>query len=55
MLYGKTSVSFTIPAVSAAVEVMIFIVDPGGWAAENAIPASARSAPVRGSIATIPA
>ena len=47
--------SFTIPAVSAAVDVTIFIVEPGGWAAENAIPASASSPPVRGSIATMPA
>ena len=49
------SVSLTMPASSAAVAVMIFIVEPGGCSAENATPASACSAPVRGSIAAIPA
>ena len=34
---------------------MIFIVEPGGWTAEKATPLSASSAPVRGSIAAIPA
>ena len=41
-------------ACSAPVAVMIFIVEPGGCSAENAIPASASSAPVRGFITTIP-
>ncbi len=35
--------------------VTIFIVEPGGCSAENAIPASACSPPVRGSITAIPA
>ena len=52
---GNVSLSLTIPASSAPVAVMIFIVEPGGCSAENATPASASSAPVRGSIAAIPA
>ena len=38
---GNVVESLTMPAWSAAVEVMIFIVEPGGWRAENASPASA--------------
>ncbi len=49
------SVSLTIPASSAAVAVIIFIVEPGGWSAENPTPATPRIAPLRGSMATMPA
>ncbi len=52
---GKVSVSLTMWAWSAAVAVIIFIVEPGGWSAEKATPASASSSPVRGSMAAIPA
>ena len=45
---------FTLPASSAAVVVTILNVEPGGWGAENAIPASARTSPLRGSSAAIP-
>ena len=55
VMIGKVSLSLTIPASSAPVAVMIFIVEPGGCSAENATPASARTAPVRGSIAAMPA
>ena len=51
---GTWSPSLTIPACSAAVAVMIFIVEPGGCSAEKAMPASASSAPVRGFITVDP-
>ena len=41
-------------ACNAAVAVMIFMVEPGGCTAESAMPASARSAPVRGFMTTMP-
>ena len=44
----------TSPSSSAAVVVMILKVEPGGWGAENAIPASARISPFFGSSAAIP-
>ena len=47
--------SFTIPASSAPVAVMIFIVEPGGCRAENPTPATASRRPLRGSITVIPA
>ena len=52
---GKVVASVTMPACRAAVVVMIFIVEPGGWTEEKAIPASASIAPVRGFITDIPA
>ena len=44
-----------IPACSAPVAVMIFIVEPGGCSAEKAIPARASRAPVRGFMTLMPA
>ena len=52
---GNSVPSVTIPASSAPVAVIIFIVDPGGCSAENATPASASTCPVDGCIAAIPA
>ena len=52
---GNSVASLAIPACSAAVAVMIFIVEPGGCTAEKAMPAAASSAPVRGFITAIPA
>ena len=47
--------SFTIPASSAPVAVMIFIVEPGGCRPEKPTPATASRRPLRGSITVIPA
>ena len=51
---GKRLRRRTSPACNAAVVVMTFIVEPGGWRAEKAIPASPRTSPVRGSSAATP-
>ena len=46
--------SAAVPAVSAADAVTVLNDDPGGWSASIPRPASARTAPVRGSSTTIP-
>ena len=46
--------SVAIWARSAPVAVMIFIVEPGGCSADQAIPAAASTAPVRGFMTTMP-
>ena len=52
--YGYVSVSAAVPAVSAAEAVTVLNDDPGGWVTSMPSPASARTAPVRGSSTTIP-
>ena len=51
---GNLSPTLTLFFSSAAAVVMTLNVDPGGWGAEKATPASARTSPVRGSSAAIP-
>src|SRR3954469_22130119 len=51
---GNELLSLTSFALSAAEAVMILNVDPGGWGPENAIPASARTSPVRASSPATP-
>jgi hypothetical protein len=51
---GNSVAGLTARAWSAAAVVTILNVEPGGWGAENAIPASARISPLRGSSAATP-
>ena len=51
---GNSVEGFTSLRSSAAVVVTILKVEPGGCGAENAIPASARTSPLRGSSAATP-
>ena len=51
---GTGSLGLTSFSSSAAVVVTILNVEPGGWGAEKAIPARARTAPVRASRAAMP-
>ena len=51
---GNWSPSLTFFFSSAAAVVMILNVEPGGWGAEKATPARARTSPLRGSRAAMP-
>ena len=51
---GNSSSSETTPFSSAAVVVIILKVEPGGWGAEKAWPASARTLPLRASRTAMP-
>ncbi len=51
---GKCAVRLTTPDCSAPASVTILNVEPGGWGAEEAIPASASTSPVRGRTTAIP-
>ena len=51
---GKSSFSETTPFSSAAVVVTILKVEPGGWGAEKAWPARARTSPLRASRTAMP-
>ena len=51
---GNSVDGFTTPRSSAAVVVTILNVEPGGCGAEKAMPASARTSPLRGSSAATP-